>query len=191
MLVALAHNTALALLDLRGEPRHIEMVERLEAKLNVNSGAHRIARSKKNADLAGIEIVEEPLLGLGLPVVLHVRDLGGGHTETHEFIANPAVRRKAAARLDADGAEIGENELAGAGFVAGPAVLPQIGRIAGLLPDAKSIGDEGVELVGLLVILSGIDEAQADRGVAPVGDDGREDILARFRAAGPRSDGLD
>src|SRR5258708_15742859 len=75
MLVALAHNTALALLNLRGEPRHVEMVERLEAKLNVNAGAHRIARSKKNADLAGIEMVEQPLLGLGLPMVLHVRDL--------------------------------------------------------------------------------------------------------------------
>jgi hypothetical protein len=50
-------------------------------------------------------------------MVLHVHDLGGRHTETYEFIANPAVRRKAAAGLDADGAEIGENELAGAGFV--------------------------------------------------------------------------
>jgi len=124
-------------------------------------------------------------------VVLHVRDLGGGHTETHEFIANPAVRRKAAARLDADGAEIGENELAGAGFVEGPAVLPQIGRIAGLLPDAKSIGDEGVELIVLLVLLSGIDEAQVDRSVAAVGDDGQEDIVARFRRAVPLLDGLD
>src|SRR6266702_5453462 len=106
MLVALAHDTALTLLDLRREPGHVEMVERLEAKLNVDAGAHRIARSKKNADLAGIEIIKETLLGLGLPVVLHVRDLGGGHTEAHEFIANPAVGRKAAARLDADGAEI-------------------------------------------------------------------------------------
>src|SRR5258708_23052280 len=170
MLVALTHDTALALLDLRGEPRHVEMVERLEAKLNVDAGAHRIARSKKDADLAGIEIVEEPLLGLGLPMVLHVGDLRGGHAETHELIANPAVRRKAAASLDADGAEIGENELAGARFVVGPAVLPHIGRAAGLLPDAESIGDEGVELVALFVLLSGIDEAQVDRGVAPVGD---------------------
>lgn len=159
--------------------------------MNVNSGAHRIARSKKNADLAGIEIIKETLLGLGLPVVLHVGDLGRRHAETHEFIANPAVRRKTAAGLDADGAEIRENELAGAGFVEGPAVLPQIGHIAGLLPDAKSIGDEGVELVARFVHLSGNDEAQVDRGVAAVGDDGQEDIVAWFRRAVPLLDGLD
>src|SRR5258707_399392 len=146
------------------------MVEHLQAELNVAAGAHRFARSKKDADLAGIEIVEEPLLRLGLPMVLHVGNLGGGNAETHELIANPAVRRKAAAGLDADGAEIGENELAGAGFVIGPAVLSQIGRAAGRLPDAESIGDEGVELVALFVLLSGIDEAQVDRGVTPVAD---------------------
>src|ERR1700737_412070 len=123
MLVALAHDTALALLDLRGEPRHVEMVECLEAKLNVNASAHRIARSKKNADLAGIEIVEEALFRLGLPMVLHVGDLGRRHAETDEFVANPAVGGEAAAGLDADGAEIGENELAGAGLVEGPLAI--------------------------------------------------------------------
>ncbi|WP_171257175.1 hypothetical protein, partial [Acinetobacter baumannii] len=59
------------------------------------------------------------------------------------------------------------------------------------MPNAESIGDEGVELIALFVLLSGIDEAQVDRGVAAVGDDGQEDIIARFWRAVPLLDGLD
>ncbi len=77
------------------------------------------------------------------------------------------------------------------GFSKGSAVLAQIGRVAGLLPDAKSIGDEGVELVALFIPLSGIDEAQVDRGVAAVGDDGEQDIVARLRRAVAFLDRLD
>ena len=78
VLVALAHDPALALLDLRGQPRHVEMVQRLEPELRVDAGAHRVGGADQEADLAGIDVAEQPLLGLGLLEVLHEGDLGAG-----------------------------------------------------------------------------------------------------------------
>src|SRR6266702_111550 len=168
MLVALAHDTALALFDLRGEPRHVEMVERLEAKLNVDAGAHRIARSKKNADLAGIEIVEETLLCLRLLAVLHIGDLGRRHAEPDQFVPDPAIGRKAARGFDRQRPKVREDELAGAGLLEGSAIPAPIGGAVRLLPDPESIADQRVELVALLVILLGVDEAQVDRSMPAV-----------------------
>jgi hypothetical protein len=55
--------------------------------------------------------------------------------------------------------------------------------IASCRPDAKGIGDKGVELVAGLIVLARIDQTQVDRRVPAIGDDREEDIVARFRRA--------
>ena len=42
VLIALPLDPALALLDLRRQPRHVEMVQGFEAPLGVDAGAHRL-----------------------------------------------------------------------------------------------------------------------------------------------------
>ena len=48
VLVALALDPALALLDLRGQPRHVEMVQGFEAALGVDAGAHGLGRADQD-----------------------------------------------------------------------------------------------------------------------------------------------
>ena len=55
VLVALPLDPALALFDLGGQPRHVEMVERFEASLGVDAGPHGLGRSDQDADLAAID----------------------------------------------------------------------------------------------------------------------------------------
>ena len=76
VLVALPLDPALALLDLRRQPGHVEMVQRLQPLLHVDAGAHRLGRADQDADAAGIEVVEQPLLVRRPLVVLHEGDLG-------------------------------------------------------------------------------------------------------------------
>ena len=78
VLVALPLDPALALLDLRGEPGHVEMVEGFQAPLGVDAGAHGLGRSDQDSDLAAIDRVEQPLLRGGFLVVLHEGDLSRG-----------------------------------------------------------------------------------------------------------------
>ena len=42
VLIALPHDAAFALLDLRREPRHVEMVQGSQSELRIDAGAHRI-----------------------------------------------------------------------------------------------------------------------------------------------------
>ena len=52
-----------------------------------------------------------------------------------------------------------------------------------LFPDAMNVVDQGVELVVGLVVAARSDKAQVDRGVAAVGDDGEQDVVALLRLA--------
>ncbi len=91
MLVALPLDPSLALFDLRGQPGDIEMVQRLQAKLDVDPRSHRIGRADQDANAASIEVVEQALL-VGRPlVVLHVGDLAGRDAEPDEFLLDPAI----------------------------------------------------------------------------------------------------
>ena len=119
MLVALPDDPALALFDLRGQPRHVEMMQGLQPKLHIDARAHCVGRADDEAHLAGIEVVEQALLGLGFLEVLHVGDLGRRHAKADEFSPDPAIGREATRGLDRDRAKIGEDELAGAGPLEG------------------------------------------------------------------------
>ena len=66
MLIALALDPALALRDLRRQPRHVEVVERLQPELRVDARPHRVGGTDQEADLAGAHVTEQALLGLGL-----------------------------------------------------------------------------------------------------------------------------
>ena len=54
-----------------------------------------------------------------------------------------------------------------------------------LFPDAMNVVDQGVELVVGLVAAPRSDKAQVDRGMAAVGDDREQDVVALLRL--PRS----
>jgi hypothetical protein len=62
MLIALPLDAALALLDLTWQPRHIEMVQRLEPLLRVYSGAHCVRRADQDPYAPRPEVGEQPLL---------------------------------------------------------------------------------------------------------------------------------
>src|ERR1035441_5763828 len=62
ILVALAQYSALALLDVAGPPRSVEVMEGNEPLLYVHSGAHFLCRTKKDADAAGVHRIKQRLL---------------------------------------------------------------------------------------------------------------------------------
>ncbi len=95
VLVALAHDAALALLDLRRQPGHVEVVQCLQTELSIDASPHRLRRADQEADLAGPRVAEQALLRLGLLVFLHKGDLGRGHAHANELVADPAVGREA------------------------------------------------------------------------------------------------
>ena len=129
VLVALANDPAFPLLDLRRQPWDIEMVESLEPQLCIDAGPHRLGTPDQEADLAGADIAEQPLLGLGLFIVLHKRDLRGGHAKPGQLIADKAIGREATGLLDIDRAKIGKDHLRGAGQVVGFAVRAQPSKL--------------------------------------------------------------
>src|SRR5581483_7707632 len=106
VLVALPFDPPFALLDLARQPRHVEMVQRLQPLLDIRAGAHRVGRSDLDTHAPSPEIREQPLLVGRALVILHERDLSGGNAASDELLLDPAIRRGAARRLHADRAEI-------------------------------------------------------------------------------------
>ena len=191
VLVALPLDPALALLDLRGEPGHVEMVEGFQAPLGVDAGAHGLGRSDQDSDLAPIDRIEQPLLRGGFLVVLHEGDLACRDAARDEAVANPAIGRETARLLGGHGAEVGEDHLRGAGQSISDAVRAGKTVVCGADPDLVNLVDQGVELVLRLVLMGPADEAEVDRGVTAVGDDREQDVVALLRLPLPRLDRLD
>ena len=151
--VALPLDPALALLDLRGEPGHVEMVEGLQSPLGVDAGAHGLGRSDQDSDLAPIDGIEQPLLRGGFLVVLHEGDLTCRDAARDEAVSDPAIGREPARLLGGHGAEVGEDHLGGAGQGVGDAVGAREPVVSGAGPDLVNLVDQGVELVLRLVLL--------------------------------------
>ena len=107
------------------------------------------------------------------------------------MLPDPAIGREAARRLDIDRAEVGEDHLPGARDRILRAVGPEVALLCGLAPDAMNVVDQLVELVLGLVVASVPDQPQVDRGVPPVGDDGKQDVVALLHLALARLDRLD
>ena len=76
VLVALALDPALALLDLGRQPGHVQVVQGLEPALDVDAGPHGRRRAEQDAHPAGVELGEQALPGGTGRVVLHEGDLG-------------------------------------------------------------------------------------------------------------------
>ncbi|MET4213885.1 hypothetical protein ABIB95_008738 [Bradyrhizobium sp. LA2.1] len=129
------------------------MMQRLQPKLGVDTGAHRIGRTDQETHRAGAHVAEQALLRLGLLVILHESDFRCRHTHADELIANPAVGGEAPGFLDADRAEIGEDHLGGAGKLKRLAVRTHVIVLRRLLPDAEGVRDEIVELVLQLIVI--------------------------------------
>ena len=123
--------------------------------------------------------------------MLHDGDLGGGHAEAHQLALDPAVGREATRVLGCQRAEVREDHLRRSRQRKGAAVALAVACRARLLPDAVGVGDQLVELV-LPFIASGlVHQPHVDGGVPPVGDDGKQDVVAFLHAPPARLDGLD
>ena len=154
------------------------MVERLEAALGVDAGAHGVGRSDQDFHLPPIDRVEQPLLCRGFPVVLHEGDLACRDAARDEAISNPAIGREPACLLGGHGAEVGEDHLRGAGQGVRNAVGASEAVVRCLFPDCKDPVDQGVELILRLVLMGRADKSEVDCGVAAVGDDREQDVVA-------------
>ena len=160
VLISLALDPAFALLDVRGQPGHIQMMQGLELPVRVDAGPHGFGGANQNSDAPAVDVGEQPLLGARLLVVLHEGDLGAWDAELDQAGSDPAIGRKAARRLDVEGAKIGEDHLSCPGQGIGDAVRPRVAAIRRLRPDRIDIVDQRIELVARLVLIVRQNEAQ-------------------------------
>ena len=152
VLVALPLDPALALLDLRRQPRHVEMVQGFEAPLSVDAGAHGLGRTDQNPDLAAIDGVEQALFRRGLLVILHEGDLSRWHAAGDKGILDPAIGGEATGFFGGQRAEVRKDHLRRAGEGVGNAVDTGVACVPCLFPDAMNVIDQRVELVIGLVV---------------------------------------
>ena len=183
VLVALPLDPPFPLLDVGRQPWHIQVGQRLQAKLGVDSRAHGLCRAEHEAHAAGVDVVEQALL-LGRALeVLHDCDLGRWHTEADQLVLDPAVGREAARLLGRERAEVGEDHLRRPCRRERRAVPLAVALLARLLPDAVRVADQRVQLVVGLVTRPRFHQAHVDRGVAAVGDDLQQDVITLFHTA--------
>jgi hypothetical protein len=72
--VALAQDAALALLDIGGTPRGVEVMQGNQALLDIGPRAHLLRAAKEDADLTGANVAEQLQLGVVALVVLNELD---------------------------------------------------------------------------------------------------------------------
>ncbi|UZO99246.1 Hypothetical protein RMHFA_05569 (plasmid) [Roseomonas mucosa] len=167
------------------------MVQSGEPALGVHAGPHGGRGAQHEVHLAVVQGVEQRLLGFRLLVVLHEGNALGRHAEGDQALADPAIGREAPRGERPLGAQVREDHLRGARHRVRRAVRPAVAPVPGLLPDAEGVPDQQVELVLRLVVLLGHHEAQVDRGVPAVGNDGEQDVLALLGLTLSRLDRLD
>ena len=154
------------------------MMQGFEPPVRVDAGPHGFGGANQNSDAPAVDVGEQPLLGARLLVVLHEGDLGAWDAELDQAGSDPAIGRKAARRLDVEGAKIGEDHLSCPGQGIGDAVRPRVAAIRRLRPDRIDIVDQRIELVARLVLIVRQNEAHVDRGVPTVSNDRQEDVVA-------------
>ena len=91
MLVALPLDPPFPLLDVRGQPRHIQVVQRFQPELGIHTRPHGLRRAEDEAHATGVDVVKQALLFGRALEVLHDGDLGRRHAEADQFIPDPAI----------------------------------------------------------------------------------------------------
>ena len=107
--VALAHDAALALLQIAGPPGAVQVVKRGQPVLHVGSGPHLLGAAHQHPYLTGTHFGEQLLLfdlGIGL---MDVRNLAFGNPSVDQLLANIVVDSEAPVLLG--GGDVTENEL--------------------------------------------------------------------------------
>ena len=171
ILIALAFNATLALLNMRGKPADVEVMKSHEAALGVDACAHGLGRTNEDADAAGVEVGEELLFGGGLLVILHESDLGRRDAELDETGLDPTVGGKATRPLDIERAEVGKDHLSAATQSVGDAVRPAVAPIRSARPNRMDVIDHEIKFIAGFIFVIGEDESHVDTGMAAVGDD--------------------
>ena len=95
ILVALALDTALALGEVSGSPRTIQIMKCHQTVLHIGACAHLCGASQKDTNLTGTDLREQllfPHFGIGF---MDKSDLVGRHSLSNEFLANIVIYRKA------------------------------------------------------------------------------------------------
>ena len=89
--VALAQDAAVALLDVGGAPRRVEVVQGDEPLLHVGAFAHLRRAAEKDAHLSFAHVFEERGFGGVLVVVLDEGDLRGGNAAGDQLLAHVVI----------------------------------------------------------------------------------------------------
>ena len=123
--VALAQNPTFALLNIRGPPGHIKMVECNQFGLHVGSGSHFLCTAHQDAHLSGTHFCKQSgFFGVGISVMdkcnLFLRNTFGNQLVTDIVVNVPFS--------SAGGGQIGEDQLR---RLCGHGVLPNLKYLAG------------------------------------------------------------
>ena len=165
-------DAAVALFEVRGTPRAIEVMKGQEALLNVRARAHLLGGSQQDADFAAVHLPEQrDLVGVGLGLV-DESDFRRWDAAPNEFAADVLV--------DAAG-ERGFGAIIFSGYRRRVVVFVVSGmrgsvvrdrkieehdlgfaRVARVVPDVENILDGGVDLAGRVVGECGVDESHIE-----------------------------
>ena len=174
VLVPGPQDPAVALFDVGGPPRGVEVMQRHEAVLDVRPDAHLVGRTDQHRDLAVTSLGEQPGLGVGVAGFVNEPDHPRRYPPLGEQVAEVFVDTPAG---PVGGTDVAEHDLQrprprmlapGAGIVVAVVAVPVVDR-----------GD----LVGARVDLAGgrprglVDEAEVERGAASVAGDGEHVVL--------------
>ena len=181
VLVALPHDATVALGDVGGPPRAVQVVQGDGAGLDVGANAHLLRRADQYRDVAGAGCGEQAgLLDVGLRLV-HVPDLLGGDAALHELLPQLVV---GVPPVLVRGADVAEHELERPAHRGGlPGQRIEVFVVAGALPDAVDRVGGNVDLARPGGV-AGDDHADVERGLASVGGDQEHVVLVGPHLAG-------
>ncbi len=93
VLVVLADNSAFALFQVRGAPRHVDVMQRHGPGLDIGSSSHLLGRAEQYRDFPGAAVGEQVGLRCGVAVVVDEADTVGFHATRDEFVFDGLVDR--------------------------------------------------------------------------------------------------
>lgn len=167
--IALAQDASVALLDVCGTPRCVEVVQGHESALHIRAFAHLWRAAEKDAHLPFAHGLEERGFGGVFVIVLDKCDLAGRNTAGDQLFADVVINREPFAAGLWRG-EIAEDELGAF----------QLSRVE---PDLVDLSDGEVHLAVWALADAGHHEPQVERCLPAFGRDLEHVVVARIDLA--------
>ena len=167
--VVLAQDAALALLNVGGTPRGVEVTQGDQALLDVGPRAHLLAAPEKNPHLPGADVLEHLQFGVVAIMVLDELDFGRGDTARDQFVPHVFIDGKPPSA--GGNGQIAKDKLGGT-------------VMGGLPPNAFDLGDGPVDFAVRVVGEGRVVQPEIERRFASVGGDHEHVVLAWIHVAG-------